>query len=125
MTNTSDPAVVEAMRQAIRDAVFTTKPRSKVISVFGTEIEIRQPSLRAILGKGFNELSPDVKAAHVLIGYAYVPGTNQKVFEDLDVDGILGLPFGEDMNLIQNTIGELTDVEKMTKAAEGNSETTE
>jgi hypothetical protein len=119
--NTSDPAVVAKMREAIRTSIFTTKPKSKLIKVFGTEIELRQPSIATIMAHNDSNSSPAHKAAEIMISYAYVPGTDTKVFEDVDVDGIIGLPWGNDMSAIQSAIAELTELEPMVKAAEGNS----
>ncbi len=120
--NTSDPAVQQEMRDAIRTSIFTAKPKSKLLTVFGTEIELRQPSLAAILTSQSDGSTPAEKAAQMLISYAYVPGTDVKVFDDVDVPGILGLPWGTDMTVIQQAISELTDLESATKSAEGNSQ---
>ena len=110
---------IAELRQQTRDLIMTTKPKSILLDVFGTQIELRQPNLRTIM----TTQSMDDRAAAaaiMLINYSYLPGTNTKVFEDVDVDGILGLPFGSDFQKIQEAISELTDVAKVVKAEKGN-----
>lgn len=123
--NPSNPADVAAKREAIRTAIFTSKPKSKKLEVFGVEIELRQPSLGVILNNQNVSAEDRPRAvADMLIRFAYVPDSSIRVFEDVDVDGILGLPFGSEMQKIQEAINELTDVAAKVEEAKGNLPTT-
>jgi hypothetical protein len=53
---------------------------------------------------------PAERVADMIIHYAYVPGTDEKIFEPGDRDTIIQWPFGEDLQLLQGAITELTGV---------------
>ncbi len=98
------------IRDKIRSAVLAEqKPRSKNIVFFGQEIEIRQPTLKAILDAQ-QEDNRQIGVASMLINYAYVPGTDEKVFEDTDADQLLMLPFGENFVQVTKALEDLSDV---------------
>jgi hypothetical protein len=101
-----------ATRSEIREALFSNirdKAKSKNVILFGQEIELRQPSLGTILDA---QQEPDRKKGmvHMLVNYAYVPGTDEHVFEEGDYDDIMQLPFGDDLTRLQTAIGELTGI---------------
>ncbi len=98
-------------RDQIRTALFAhQKADTRVVSLFGTQIELRQPTLGAILDARETE-DERTRTADVFIRYAYVPGTNEKVFQDEDRDQILNWPFTEDLIRVQEVIAELTGVD--------------
>lgn len=107
------------VRDKIRAAIFATKPKAKLLDVFGIQIELRQPGLKAVLEHQSSE-DKVAAVAQMLIKYAYVPGTSTPVFEDVDVDGILALPFGEDFQKIQEAINELTGISATVEKEKGN-----
>ncbi len=86
------------------------KPETRQITLFGTEIELRQPTLAAILAS--QDIS-DAKErmADMIIQYAFVPGTLEPIFESTDKAVILNWPFGEDILHLQTVIGELTGID--------------
>jgi hypothetical protein len=94
-------------RKSIRDKIFSAKPESQLIEAFGTTFELRQPSLAVVLDTQQKEDRKEQVAA-MLVQFAYVPGTNEKVFEEGDLDEIINLPFNSDMQKIQNAIADLT-----------------
>jgi len=100
------------LRNKIRAAVSSAKPRSVIVSFNGVEIEMRQPSLGEVMD-GQQTISEDRKegVARMMIRFAYVPGTEEKVFEEGDVDMLIGLPFGDDMQRMNEAINNLTGVE--------------
>ena len=102
-------ATTKNTKDSIRSAVLGAKPSSEVIEVFGIKMEIRQPSLGSVLD---NEQTTDRKeaATDMLIRYAYVPGTDDRIFDEADRDGLLGVPFGSDFQKIQNTITKMLGV---------------
>lgn len=98
-------------RKAIRDAVLGNKHyRKEVLKVFGTEIELRQPSLRLILSAQQDD-DQGRAVATMLTNYCYVPGTDDLVFDKADIEALLELPFGDDMQKINKAIERLTGVD--------------
>ena len=117
MTNTTN-----ATRDAIRSKILgSTKAKSMICEFFGTQVEIRQPSLGEIL-LAEEAATKSEQAVAMVVKYCYVPGTDEKVFEDSDYEALLQLPFGEDFVRVQKAIAQLSDV-NVGKAL-GNSETT-
>ena len=97
-------------RDEIRSAVFATKKlASEIVDFFGTQIELRQPKLSDIISIQNTE---DRQSAIVdtLIRYAYVPGTNQKLFDEADTASFLEMPFGQDLINVSNALEKLTKV---------------
>lgn len=110
------------LRDSIRNIIFSSsQARSVTCKFFGTEVEIRQPSLGEIL-QAEEASSKQGQAVAMIIKYCYIPGTDEKVFEDADQETLLNLPFGEDFIRIQKAIATLTSVD--VSVALGNSETT-
>jgi len=96
-------------RDALRAELLKTRPpTSKLITFFGQQIEIKQLTLEAVLDVGAN---PDQRGLiNVLLQYAYVPGTNEKIFEEGDIDSLKQLPFGGDFVALTDAITELTSL---------------
>lgn len=99
-------------RDEIRTALLSKVPeaKSKSITIFGVNIELRQPSLGSIMDTRENDDAKS-RAADMIVKYAYVPGTDDLVFEDTDVQMILKWPFGEDLLELQTAITELTGLD--------------
>ena len=86
------------------------KPQIKTMSLFGQEIELRQPTLGAILdAQGIDD--DKIRTVTLIIEYAYVPGTDERIFEEADTNVILSWPFGEELVEIQVAIAGLTGVD--------------
>lgn len=105
------PGKTELTRDQLRSKLLSShNPKSEILTLFGVEVEFRQPTLDAILSAREND---DVKSRTVdmIIQYAYVPGTDERVFEDADREQILRWPFGQDMIKVQQTISKLTGVD--------------
>lgn len=108
-------------RSDIRDKIFSAKPKTIRVTLFGAVVELRQPPLAVILS--VQEQTADDRMASIfqtMMRYVYVPGTDERVFEDADRDSFLNLPFGEDMQSLQSAITELTNVADMVKEATKN-----
>lgn len=99
-------------RDQIRAALIGKKHpgKTKRVKLFGVEVELHQPTLATILSAR-EEDDARIRTTDVYIKYAYVPGTDELVFEDTDRDTILEWPFNEDMIELQNAIAELTGVD--------------
>ena len=111
-----------SLRDKLRASVFSPDHgETKLITFRGADVEVRSPSLDAMLTA--RELAKkDRKQAIVrsIINYVYVPGTNEILFEPADEQAILNFPFDKDMLKLQNAINELTgiDLEEEAKKAE-------
>lgn len=117
-----------SLRNQIRAAIFdseNTKPKHEPLTFFGQKIEIRQPDLDTILTFS-NSAGDDRKHMMVsmIVMWAFVPGTDERVFEETDQDQLLKLPFGPDFAALNKAIQNLTDVTLLAQAAEKNSVTT-
>lgn len=115
-------------RNALRDAIFSsdrTKPQVRTVTFFGEELEIRQPDLRTILSISSSSTeNRQMAIVDMIIAYAYVPETDERVFEDADRDQLLALPFGNDYSELQKAISDLTNVNVLTDTATKNSDGT-
>lgn len=102
--------MAQNLKDDIRSKILSSdskKGKAEVIKFFGTEIEIRQPTLRDLVNYAGKEKTSFVDT---LLEYAYVPGTNEKVFEEADRDGLLDLPFGEDAQRVGDVIAKFTNM---------------
>jgi hypothetical protein len=104
-------ATIKVTREELRDRLLghAPKPVVKTMSLFGCEIDLRQPTLRSILAAQEID-SAEERAANMMITFAFVPGTSEKIFEEADKEMILNWPFGEDLQAVQTAIAELTGV---------------
>lgn len=107
-----DTAKHQVTRDELREALLGTppKPESKVITMFGVELELRQPNLGAIM-KTRDEADQTTRAVDMIIEYAFVPGTDDHIFEMTDRDTIMNWPFGPDLARLNAAIAELTGVD--------------
>ncbi len=99
-------------RDELRGRLLGTKakPKSELVTLFGEEIELRQPSFGSMLDA--REIADTkTRTIEMIVQYAYVPGTDDQVFEDTDRDAILGWPFGEDILEVQNVIARLSGID--------------
>lgn len=99
-------------RDSIRSQLFNSaskKRRSKKINMFGTEVEVRQPSVGQVLEL---QNSKDQKntLVRMLIEYCYVPGTNEKVFEEGDQDQIMSWPVDDWFQQFNDAVTELASI---------------
>ena len=112
MTKKAEAKAVPApTRDELRTLLLGSKheSESKLITLWGIEIELRQASLKDVL-KASDTDDAETNAVNMVIRYAYVPGTNERIFEPADKDVILSWPFGEDMQKLQKIVGELTGI---------------
>ena len=104
--------VIKYTRQQTRDRLLgnAPKPIRKLMTLFDTPIELQQPTLRAILdAQGVTDAKE--RAVSMIIEYAYVPGTDELIFEAADQEMILGWPFNDDLLNIQLAVAELTGID--------------
>ena len=112
-------------RKELRDAIFThpkTKAERKSITFFEQKLELRQPTLKAVLQSQIvgdpddpHNLDAQKNATsesmvNMIIQHAYVPSTDELVFEESDREWLLNLPFGPDLANIAKVLNEMTSL---------------
>ncbi len=121
------PSKERSLRDKIRAQVFSSDVfKRETVEAFGSTMEIRQTTLGRVLELQ-QKLEDDRKEAIALsfIEFCFVPGTDERIFEDGDIVLVLGLPFGDDFQTVQTAINKMMGVtEKDVKDAEGNSDKT-
>lgn len=104
-------AMTAEARNRIRSQVFSGKKfKKKEIDLFGEKVEIRQPTVGMVLAAQ-QEQDRRKALVQMLVRYCYVPGTNERVFEETDFDAIMELPVGEWFTTLNNAIIELSDID--------------
>lgn len=109
--------MTESIRDAMRAAIFAPKQvKSEPVNFFGQDIEIRQMILADVLNASNN---PDRESAIIdtLINYAYIPGTDERVFEEGDAAQFKTMPFGADFIRVSKALEALTEVNFLDKKA--------
>jgi len=101
---------MSTVRDELRGKIFAHRPlKSEIVHIFGQDVEVRQPTLGQILDV---KEDPDRRKAIVrlMINYCFVPGTNERVFEEADFESIISMPFGDDLRLVNEAINKLTGI---------------
>lgn len=96
-------------RDAMRAALLASaKPEYKILPFRGQKVEVRQPSVESVLNQSkVDEEGRKVGPIEMLIQCLYIPGTNERIFEDTDRDVLLNMPFTEDLTDIFNALTSL------------------
>lgn len=105
-------------RDSIRSRILKRRVQLKAtVEFFGDQIELRQPTLDDILRL---REAADENAAIIqtLVDYAYIPGTDIKLFEPGDSAALRQQPFGEDFVRVTEALQGLTKLDF--KQGEGN-----
>lgn len=99
-----------ARRDAMRSTIFASRNvESELVTLAGEEIEIRTPSLGAVLDSR-EESSTKRMMARMIINYCYVPGTDQQLFESADMEMLLNMPFNREFVKLNEAIQRLTGI---------------
>lgn len=106
------------IRKVLRDATLGKKSqfKEKVVNLEGETFVIRQPNLRerqTLISKSKDangELDMINFLVYSVILCTYTPDGSEKVFEDSDVEIMLGLPAGSFVEKLGNEIAELMSV---------------
>lgn len=110
-------------RDELRAKIFSDKKLNIIpVEFFGGTIELRQPALGDILKAQTNE-DREAAVIETLIDYAFVPGTEEKVFEKADAASMKALPFGADFLRVTKALEELTEVNFLDKPNSSKDET--
>lgn len=101
-------------RKTIRDAMLNAKPESRAIRIFGFDVTVRQPSLQEVMAYQ-NSDNQSRMAAEMIQRYVFMPDGKQRVFDEADIESIMNMPFGADMNTLQDALNDLMGVQKITE----------
>jgi hypothetical protein len=101
-TTKQEAAQAPLSRDALRAKIFGAKPESTTIEFFGGQVELRQPKLEALME--MRRSNQEDALTQMLINYAYVPGSDEHVFEDTDEESIKQIPFGADMQRLTQAV---------------------
>jgi len=104
--------VKQLSRDELRAAIFAnTKPKTLEVEFFGQKLELRQPTVGEVEELQRDESDRKHTAINTLIRYAYVPGTEEKAFDDADIEALRALPWGKDFTNVVTSIAELTGID--------------
>ena len=99
-----------SLKDAIRSQVLgsTNKGRKSIkLTFFGAEIELVQPNVGQIIKQ---TIADSFNAVDVLIEYAHVPGTSDKLFEESDREVLMQLPYTDEFKSLTEAIESLTNL---------------
>lgn len=103
---------MSSVRDQIRVAFLNSKPSSKLVTAFGVQVELRTPPVQTVLGTEFNRKTA---LATMLINYCFVPGTDEHVFDEADVEGIMSMPWNAEVTKLVDEINKITDIGEVMK----------
>lgn len=114
MTETQQVENKTPTRDDIRASIFSAanrKRKTRVVPLFGTEVEIKQPTVAEMkeLSGGEGEIE-DLALVSMIINFSFVPGTDIKVFDISDYDMLASMPLDGDMTNIVKIVQELTSI---------------
>jgi len=99
-------------RDLLRQALLSSKVKerkSEIVTLFGMEVEVKQQSIAEMMNVTDNA-DGAVTAAQMVIRFCYVPGTDERIFEEGDIPTIQEWPFGEDVVKLQQVITKLQGI---------------
>lgn len=114
------PQLAAMTRDEARAKIFAAKPEGQKATLFGVEIELREPPISDVLD---TQMQEDRKRAAMimLIRYCYLPN-GEPLFEEGDIETLLSLPFGKDyrdVNMaIQRMIGVIPSLDDKSSTEE-------
>ena len=108
-------ANTKSARDILRATIFdNAQPKKEIIDFFGTKIELRQPALDRM--ESFQGDDAKARLPKMIMELAYVPGTDEKIFEEADYDMIAGMPFSKDISAFMETFTTMTELSVEDKA---------
>ena len=93
-------------RASIREGISdkgSASFKTETMELFGEEIVVRQPSLRAMFRTQEAENNRE-SLVDLMLECCYVPDSTEKVFDSEDKDALLDMPFGGDMQKLSDTL---------------------
>jgi hypothetical protein len=118
LSSTATPVPAKPLsKDDIRAAILGSAGRYRrtKVSVNGVQVEIRQPSMAAMMAAEAQSTVQNLFLS-ILLNYAYVPDTDEKVFDDTDEEVLRQLGFSGDVQAVLDAFQEVTKIS--TKEAE-------
>lgn len=100
----------------IKARIFSAQNKQrkyKRVMFFGVELEIKQSSLKQVVDMATRRDGDEDDqgvAIYVLLNYAFIPGTEERIFGEEDTESLLDMPFGEDFNRVIDAWREITGI---------------
>lgn len=104
------PAII-LTRDQIRAAMFESEhalAKAIPIQYLGADLEWRNPTIRQM--QELRDQEDKNFMVLLLIGYTFIPGTDEKIFEDTDYDRLVDMPIHGDFQKVVNTIAATIDL---------------
>jgi len=105
-------------RDALRAKIFSEKVKHTVVLLDdGQSVEVRQSTVGQLL-ESIEKEDLQQRLIQMLIEACYVPGTDERVFDDADFDSLLAMPSGGVYQKLMDAVneqlleGSLKDAEK-------------
>ena len=108
-TSTTPPAFDRAASRATIFSANAMAKKSIVLPFYGAQIELRQPAIGEL--EGLSDGDTSIPIVNILVRHAYVPGTDEKMFDFADTEQLKLLPFNDEMKAVSEAIGQLTNVQ--------------
>lgn len=113
-------------RDSLRTAILSnvkSKFKSKPVRFHGVDIDVRQPSLEEVLSLTDDNNPDESRTTRIIKGMVrqcFVPGTEEKVFEEGDIPVLASMPFDSNFKRLSDVMDELSsiDVEEQEKNSE-------
>lgn len=93
-------------RDDIRTAILDSKGESELIPFGKVMVEVRTPALEDLL-QYRNAEGDDTIMARAIVNNCWVPGTEDRVFEEADIAAIMKLKFNADMRRLNKAVTEV------------------
>lgn len=123
VATTVDAPPKKLTRDDIRSAILTAPADVDKVDCFGIKVEVRAPDLETLTQyRDFK--TDDTVLARAIINNVYVPDTEERVFDEADIDGLMKSKFGKDMRKLVAAVNRvlggdeqiLQEVDKQTKS---------
>lgn len=115
-----DALTAQSARDAIRTGFFANKTARKTLTLSsGLKIEVRQPTVGEQLAYGQMD-DTSTRILRLFVDHVFVPDTEDKVFEEADVEALKSQPSAGDYSDILEALTSVMNVSKGVDAARKN-----
>lgn len=101
------PPTRDELRKAILSGHILKTER---VMFRGVEVEVHQPSMQDLLDSQESDATID-KLVQMILKFVYVPGTNERIFEEGDIPTIKALPWDDDITELQSVVAKLSGID--------------
>jgi hypothetical protein len=90
-------------RDSIRAAILNASAEDELVSIYGQTVAVRTPALEDLL-QYRDAQNDDYSMARAIANNVYMPGTDERVFTDADVEVLMKAKFTPDMKRLNKAI---------------------